>query len=124
MSDPNDNQPSDAANPADELVLAIRNALASDASPEMRAGGASACRAILRGLEPSPHRNGAPASSPAATLAGTPLGAALGAFSSIPREQILELVVSGLRSVLGQGAPPTYRPAPLPRAASTTERAG
>jgi hypothetical protein len=128
MSDLNDNNTSDAASRTDELVSAIRTALASDASPEVRATGASACRAILRGLEPAQVRNAAPpssTSSPAASmLAGTPLGAALGALNSIPREQILELIASGLRAVLGHGSPPTYRPAPVQRPPDTTERSG
>ena len=111
MSDLSDNNTSDAASRADELVSAIRTALASDASPEARATGASACRAILRGLEPAQVRNAPPPSSPASMLAGTPLGAAMGALNSIPRDQILEFV-SGLRAVLGQGSSPTYRPAP------------
>lgn len=123
MSDSNDSNASDAASRVDDLVSAIRTALASDASSEARASGASAARAILRGLEPSPTRNGAPSSSPTSMLAGTPLGAALGALSSIPREQILEFIVSGVRAVLGQGSP-TYRPAPLHRATDTTERSG
>jgi hypothetical protein len=113
MSTPNDNNTPDAAARLEELVAAIRAALASDASPETRSTGASACRTILRGLEPAPPRNGAPPSSPASTFAGTPLGAALGALSSVPREQMLEFVVSGLRAVLGQGSSPTYRPAPI-----------
>jgi hypothetical protein len=112
MSSPNDNNTSDAATRADDLVAAIRSALTSDASPELRSTGASACRTILRGLEPAPPRNGLPPSSPAAMFAGTPLGAALGALSSMPREQVLEFIVSGLRAVLGHGSPPTYRPAP------------
>src|SRR5262245_55770356 len=114
MSDSNDNNTSDAASRTDELVTAIRMTLASDPSPEVRATGASACRAILRGLEPAQVRNAAPPSSPAASmLAGTPLGAALGALNSIPREQILEFIASGLRTVLGQASPPTYRSAPV-----------
>jgi hypothetical protein len=123
MSDPNDNHTSDTAHRTDELVAAIRAALASDASPEARSTGASACRTILRGLEPAPPRNGAPPSSPTSMLAGTPLGTALGALTSIPREQVLEFIVSGLRAVLGHGSPPTYRPAPVRRPPDTTERA-
>jgi hypothetical protein len=127
MSDPNDNNTSDAASRNDELMSAIRTALATDASPEARATGASACRAILRGLEPAQLRNAAPPSSPsspASMLAGTPLGAALGALNSVPREQILEFLVSGLRAVLGHGSPPTYRAAPVHRPPDTTERSG
>lgn len=130
MSDLNDNNTSDTASRNDELIAAIRTALATDASPEARATGASACRAILRGLEPAQVRNATPPSSPsspsspASMLAGTPLGAALGALNSVPREQILELLVSGLRAVLGHGSLPTYRAAPIHRPPDTTERSG
>jgi hypothetical protein len=124
MSDPDDNDTSDTAHRTDELVAAIHAALASDASPDARSAGASACRAILRELEPAPPRNGAPPSSPASMLTGTPLGAALGALTSIPREQVLEFLVSGLQAVLGQGSRPAYRPAPARRTPDTTERSG
>lgn len=115
MSDPNDNHASDATSRSEDLVSVIRAALASDASPEARSSGAGACRAILRGLEPAPTRNGVPPSSSASMLAGTPLGAALGAISAIPREQILELVVTGLRAIMSQSAP-TYHARPAPTA--------
>ena len=121
MSDPNDNHSPDAASRNDDLISAILTALAPDASPEARASGLGACRAILRSLEPPPTRNGAPGSSPASMLAGTPLGTALGALSSIPREQILGFLVGGLRAMLGQGAP-NYRAAPLHRPPDPTER--
>jgi hypothetical protein len=121
MSDSNDAPTSDAASRHDDLISAIRVALAPDAPAEIRAGGVTACRAILRGLEPLAMRNGAPASSPTSALAGTPLGTALGALGAIPREQILGLLVSGVRAMLGDGAP-AYRTAPLPRAPASTER--
>lgn len=121
MHDPNDDHTSDPASSRDDLISAIRVALAPDASAEIRASGVSACRAILRGLEPFPLRNGPAASSSASALAGTPLGAALGALGSIPRDQILELLVSGVRAMLGQGAP-IYRTAPLHRAPAGSER--
>jgi hypothetical protein len=113
MSEPNDSNTSDAANHIDDLVSAIRTALAPDAPSEARTSAANACRVILRGLEPAGMRNGAPIATPASTLAGTPLGAALGALGSIPREQILEFLVTGLRAVLTQTAP-VYRGRPAP----------
>jgi len=117
MSEPNDNNAAGATSRADDLLSAIRAALTADASDEDKAGAVSAARAILRGLEPQA-RNGAMASSAPSALAGTPLGAALGAISSIPREQLLEFLVSGLRSILSPGAP-AYRarpPSPTSRA--------
>ena len=114
MSDPSDNNNSDAASRIDDLVSAIRNALAADATHEAKANAATACRVILRGLEPAPVRNGAPSSSLAGMLAGTPIGAALGAVGSMPREQILEFIVNGLRSVLSHSAPTYHARPPSP----------
>ncbi len=109
MSDPNDN-PADVAGRADELFAAIRAALAPDASAESKTGAANAARAILRGLDPQA-RTGAPPSLAASMLAGTPLGAALGAISSLPREQLVEFLVSGVRSIFSHSSP-TYRARP------------
>ena len=120
MSESNDNNSSDTGS-NDDLVSAIRAALAPDASSEARMGAVHACRAILRGLEPAPARNSAPGGSP--VLAGTALGNALGALSSLPRDQVLQILVTGMRSLLGHGAP-IYRTAPLHRPTDTTERAG
>lgn len=118
MSDLNDNNTSDAASRTDALISAIRAALDSDASPAARSTGADACRAILRGLEPLPQRNGTvPPGTPAPT-AGTPLGAALSALGSIPREQILDFLVTGLRALMSQGAP-TYHVRSRPEPASS-----
>jgi hypothetical protein len=122
MSEPNDSNASDAASRIDDLVSAIRRALAPDAPSEARASAANACRVILRSLEPAGTRNGAPIAAPASTLAGTPLGTALGALSSIPRDQILEFLVTGLRAVLSQTAPMyRARPAPIPRPKAEAE---
>lgn len=120
MSDPNDHAAGDASR-ADELLTAIRAALAADASDEAKEGAVSAARAILRGLEPQVRTRG-PASSVAAAFAGTPLGAALGAISSVPREQLLELLMNGLRSVLSPGSPP-YRARPPSPPSPAGERA-
>jgi len=112
MSDSNDTNTGDPASRNDELVAAIRAALAPDASSEARTSAAHACRAILRGLDPAPSRTPAPSASAVSMLAGTPLGNALNALSSIPREQVLGFLVTGLRAVLSQNAP-TYRARPV-----------
>jgi hypothetical protein len=118
MSDVNDHETPSVPPAIDELLTALRSALANDASPEVRAAGANACRAMLGALDPAALRNAArppaaPPTSPA--LGGSPLGAALGALGSIPREQIVEFLVTGLRAFLAPNAP-TYhlRPMPVP----------
>jgi hypothetical protein len=124
MSDPHDNdKPSDPAGRIEELVSAIRTALASEASADARSAGVTACRAILRTLEPSATRNG-PMLAPTSPLAGSPIGAALGALGSIPREQVVGFLVTGLRSVFGQGASPTYRSPPARPPAAPNDRSG
>jgi hypothetical protein len=71
--------------------------------------------ADVAGRGPDPQtRTGATSNSAAAKLAGTPLGAALGAISSIPREQLLEFLVTGVRALFSQGSP-SYRSAPSAR---------
>ncbi|MEO7732087.1 MAG: hypothetical protein ABIY55_14025 [Kofleriaceae bacterium] len=132
MSESSENNADDSSRNGD-LLAAIRAALVPDAPSEARTTAANACRAILRGLEPTPARNGAPAAAPASPfagtplagtpLAGTPLGNALGVLGSLPREQVLQFLVTGMRALLGQGSP-TYRAAPVSRIYDTTERAG
>jgi len=123
MSESNDNNSTDTGRSNEDLVSAIRAALTPDASTEARTSALHACRAIMRGLEPAPARNSAPGGSPASVLAGTALGNALGALSSLPRDQVLQILVTGMRALLGQGSP-SYRTAPLHRPTDTTERAG
>ena len=108
MTDTQDNPtPSDVTQRLDGLFTAIRGALTSEAPADARSAGAIAARAILGALEPSSTRSGT------ATAPTSPITAALGAIGSISREQLLELVVGGLRSMLAQ-KPPTYRARPVP----------
>ena len=122
MSESNDNNSTDARSSNDDLMSSIRAALAPDASSDARTSAAHACRTLLRSLEPAPARNGSPGASPAAMLAGTPIGNALSALGSLPRDQVLQLLATGMRVLFGQGSP-SYRAAPLHRPTDTTERA-
>jgi hypothetical protein len=100
--------PPATAHRLDDLITAIRSALAQDAAADTRSAGAIACRAILGAIEPSAPRVPSPAAP------SSPIGAALGAIGSIPREQILEFVVGGLRSIFAQSSAPAYRSRPMP----------
>ena len=114
MSDSNDNNNSDAANRVDELVATIRNALATDSTPESRATATSACRAILGALDPTSRSHVPPsATSPtsAASAATSPIVSALGVIGQIPQEQVLGFLVGGIRSLLSERGP-TYLAAP------------
>jgi hypothetical protein len=109
MTDTQDNtKPLDPAQRLDDLFAAIRNALASEAPADARSAGAIACRAILGVLEPPAPRAAVPAAP------SSPIGAALGAIGTIPREQLLEFVVGGLRSIFAQSSAPAYRSRPTP----------
>ncbi len=88
--------------PLDDLIAAIRTAVASGASAEARTVGTTACRAILTALEA---KAGQPlaAAPPATTLATSPLAAMLPQLAAMPREQMLEFITSFLRSKLPPG---------------------
>jgi hypothetical protein len=84
----------------DSLLDSIRAALASDASAETRAAGASACRTIMTALEATP---GAPLGGAVPTVAPNPLAAAIaGIVRSTPPEQLLDLVIAKLGSLAPQ----------------------
>jgi hypothetical protein len=103
----------DPAHRLDDLFTTIRGAIAQDAASDARSAGALACRAILGVLDPSSRSTPSVPTSP--TSPTSPLTAALGALGSIPREQILEFLVGGLRSVLTHRGPAYHtRPAPAP----------
>jgi hypothetical protein len=86
----------------DELLGAIRQALVTDATPELRARAAIACRAVLQHLEPQP---AAPPPQPAPTT--TPLPPEAAAFvdvlRGIPPEQLLDLAIARLRAAIPAG---------------------
>lgn len=93
--------PIDNPHPLDNLIASIRAAVAPNASAEVRAVGATACRSILTALEA---QAGQPlASAPSAPT--SPLAGILSAFASMPREQLLEAVISRLRTALPPGTP-------------------
>jgi hypothetical protein len=105
---------SDLTQRLDGLFTAIRGALTSEAPADARSAGAIAARAILGALEPSSTRSATP------TAPTSPITAALGAIGSIPREQLLEFVVGGLRSILTHKAP-TYHARPVPAPTRRTD---
>lgn len=76
---------------------AIRSALATDATPELRSQGAAACHALLAILEPPP-----PVAPPSADLA-TLANSAIGMLRSVPADQLLDLAIATLRSRLPAG---------------------
>ena len=74
----------------ENLIETIRASLASDASPETRAAGVGACRTILAALGASaPSIEVGPTATAIATL-----------IRSAPPDQLLDLVIGKLRSML------------------------
>ncbi len=74
----------------------IRSAIADDATPEARAAGAAACRAILGALEGTVAQPPAINASAVASLAAV--------LRSVPSEQLLDMAIAKLRSALPPGA--------------------
>jgi len=86
-----------------ELIEAIRVAVASDASTEQKATGVQACRTIVAALDAEP---GKPI-----VLPGTPLPAAT---SRVSVDQILDLMIARLATIAtAREADPTPAIAPL-----------
>jgi hypothetical protein len=124
MKDTQDNPSAPGNAPqSDELIAAIRTALAPAASADARSAGAIACQAILSALDPMarplsgvaptpPPPSGTTPTSPSST---SPLATLVAAVGQMPREQVLGMLGNGLRWLLAPQAP-TYlaRPAPPP----------
>jgi hypothetical protein len=77
----------------------IRIALTPDATPEARAAGAVACRAILAALDSTT----AP-SAGAPTLNAEAIASVVAALRGVAPEQLLDLAITKLRSALPAGA--------------------
>jgi hypothetical protein len=84
----------------EELLASIQSGVLADASPEARASAVSACRTIISVLEATP---GQPivASAP---INSTQIASMVGALRGVPPDQLLDLAIAKLRSVLPEGA--------------------
>lgn len=81
----------------DNVIDAIRAAVAADASAESKAAGVTACRAILAALETTPGQTFA------STVPASPVAAMVGALRGVPPDQLLDLAIAKLRSALPAG---------------------
>lgn len=96
----------------ENLIEAIRNAIATDATDESRAAGVHACRTILVALEtPAGAPMGAPTASPALAEPRSPLEAAVSALRGVPPDQLLDLAIARLKAAL----PPDAKVDPVRR---------
>ena len=103
----------------ENVIESIRAAIASDATPEAKAAGATACRAILAALESTP---GQPiALSTVAPMSGSQIASVVSALRGVPPDQLLDLAIQRLRAGLPVGVEvPTTPPlkfhiVPVPR---------
>lgn len=88
-----------------DLIEAIRVAVATDASAEQKATGVQACRTIVAALDTQP---GKPIMLP-----GVPLPASI---SGVSVDQMLDLMIARLTNIAAQrDAAPTPTAAPSPR---------
>jgi hypothetical protein len=83
----------------ENVLESIRAAIAPDATPEVRAAGAVACRAVLTALESTP---GQPLTS-AATTPPSQIASVVSALRGAPVEQVLDLAIARLRAALPAG---------------------
>ena len=77
-----------------ELIEVIRAAVAEDATPEVKAAGAQACRTILAALQP----DGEP--PPAAQSVAASRGNSFAALAGLDLDRALDLVIARLRAAL------------------------
>ena len=83
----------------DNLIESIRIAVATDATDEVRAEGAAACRTILCALEGKP---GEPLA--AVTPQSSQIATVVSALRGVPPDQLLDLAIAKLRDALPAGA--------------------
>ncbi len=91
----------------DELLEAIKAATAAHARDEARSAGVIACRTILTALE-------AKAGEPLVQLPAapaSPIAMAVSALKNVPPDQLLDLAIAKLRTMLPEGmTPPKVEP--------------
>jgi hypothetical protein len=91
----------------EDLIEAIRLALADGATDQAKTAGADACRMILTALEPKPADSMAePVAEPL-----LPVAQIVGAMRGLQPEQLLDLAIARLRAALPAGtAVPAVEP--------------
>jgi hypothetical protein len=85
----------------ENVLESIRAAVAVDATPEVRAGGVAACRAILAALEAQP---GEPIVANVVAPSPSPIATVVAALRGVPADQLLDLAIAKLRAALPAGA--------------------
>jgi hypothetical protein len=94
---------------SETLIESIRSAVAEGASDEARATGANACRTLLVVLEAKPGEPMVPA-MPVPQPPSAPIAAIASAIRGVPREQLFDLLITKLRTLVPADA---AAPAPV-----------
>jgi hypothetical protein len=89
------------------LITAIREGVSQNASAEQRTAGANACRAMLAVLEAKPGQPLAPA--PATPAIANGVQAIVSLLLSAPPEQLLDLAIAKLRTMVPVNEQPATR---------------
>jgi hypothetical protein len=79
-----------------DVIETIRSAVAPEATAEVRAAGASACRMVLAALEGTPGESLAVA----APTNVSQISSIVGALRGVPADQLLDLAIAKLRAAL------------------------
>ena len=95
------------------LIESIRRAIAEGASDEARSDGATACRALLAVLDASFAEPIAPIAHVPQTPS-TPIAAIASAIRRMPAEQLADLLIAKLRSLVPADQQPTARSIHIP----------
>lgn len=83
----------------EELLEAIRAATSSDATDEAKASGATACRTLLSALEAKPGEALAPP-VPLPSTSAPDIGALVAGIRGVPVDQLLDLAIAKLRTMV------------------------
>jgi hypothetical protein len=97
----------------DQLIECIRVAVANDATAETRAAGAAACRTILTALDA---KLGEPLAAPAVPTPNAQAVAIASALRSVPMDQLADLLIAKLRTMVPPDAQPAVRRINIPLA--------
>jgi hypothetical protein len=96
----------------DNLIEAIRAAIIEGATEDARKAGASACRAILAALEARP---GEPLVPPVPTsTSSAEIIALVSTLRGVPTDQLLDLAIAKLRTLVPTDQTPTVRSIKIP----------
>ncbi len=97
----------------DTLIESIRAAVADGASAETRAAGVDACRTLLAALDTSPGQPLAPP-TPSAPAVGQQVAMLATALRGMPMDQLAELLIAKLRTLVPADQQPAVRSIHIP----------